>query len=374
VKAAQNKATATEHCPDGSATDAIGDAIPAKSGFRAIFLLVILACLPAAARGQQFRRLPPVGPSVQYRLGDPRAEQHVDIDAMAPVPVPTAVMQPQLGPALEESIEEAQPAGPPGAKPGVFQGVAFQFDWMPDLEGGDLDIKDFTLTTTWGFPLPTRDSPLLITPGFGAHLLDGPPAPDLPGELYDAYLQFRWLRPITDRWSADLAVTTGVYGDLQSDNNETFRVSGRAMAIFRWRPGATLIFGVVILNRNDIFALPAAGLIWQPNDLWDVNLVFPQPRIARRILRLDHGHVQHRVYLAGEFGGGRWAIQRADGSDDAIDVSDYRLMLGLEKKRIGGLRTRVELGYVFSRTIEFDSATPDFTPADTLLLRVATDY
>ncbi|MHC4181359.1 MAG: hypothetical protein ACYSWU_28000, partial [Planctomycetota bacterium] len=105
-------------------------------------------------------------------------------------------------------------------------------------------------------------------------------------------------------------------------------------------------------------------------------LVFPHPRIARRIYLFGSyaDDVQDWLYLAGEFGGGIWAIERTSGAVDEVDYTDFRVVLGLERKVIGGLDARFEVGYVFGREVRYDSGTPGFEPADTVMLRGGVTY
>ncbi|MEM1063498.1 MAG: hypothetical protein AAGJ97_14330, partial [Planctomycetota bacterium] len=76
-------------------------------------------------------------------------------------------------------------------------------------------------------------------------------------------------------------------------------------------------------------------------------------------------------YIGGEFGGGQWQVERADGSSDELVLRDFRLLLGLERaaKARGGMSWRVEAGYVFGRETEFDSEVGEFSSGDAFLLR-----
>lgn len=54
-----------------------------------------------------------------------------------------------------------------------------------------------------------------------------------------------------------------------------------------------------------------------------------------------------------------------------MTLRDWRVMLGLERRRNGGAGYRFEVGYVFSRSVEyFHSDTPDFTPDSTFMMRL----
>ncbi len=69
-----------------------------------------------------------------------------------------------------------------------------------------------------------------------------------------------------------------------------------------------------------------------------------------------------------------WAIADPPGGAEQVVLSDYRLILGLERKVAGGLSSRVEVGYVFGRRIQYSSGTPDFYPTDTVMLRGGLTY
>ena len=79
------------------------------------------------------------------------------------------------------------------------------------------------------------------------------------------------------------------------------------------------------------------------------------------------------VCKAGDFfDGDAWAI--AGGIAEQVVLSDYRLILGLERKVAGGLSSRVEAGYVFGRRIQYSSDRPDFYPTDTVMFRGGLTY
>ena len=79
--------------------------------------------------------------------------------------------------------------------------------------------------------------------------------------------------------------------------------------------------------------------------------------------------------LRGPFGGGVWAIERASGQPDVITMQDYRLLLGLERKKIGGFGAIFEIGFVFGRQLKYhETNTPDFNPDPTMLVRAGLNY
>ncbi len=258
---------------------------------------------------------------------------------------------------------------PPGAKAGALQRVELQQTYLPDLGGDSLSVVDLENSFTLGLPFPDRDSPLLITPGFDIHLLSGPTSTDLPAHLYDTYLSVRWLRRVSDKILLNSAVSPGWFSDWESNETDALRAPAQSLIIYDWTPQTQLIVGLVYLDRVDINFLPAVGLIYKPNDSVRLEAVMPRPKIAVRVRQ--NRRFEDWLSLAGEFGGGQWAIEHADGRDDILTNQDYRVVLGLERKNlVGMLGGRVEFGYVFGRVYQYHQTNdPEYKPADTMLIR-----
>jgi hypothetical protein len=133
------------------------------------------------------------------------------------------------------------------------------------------------------------------------------------------------------------------------------------------------------LDRNRIPLLPAGGVHWRPNPEWDAYLVFPNPKVRKRFVNI--GASQWWWYVAGEYGGGRWTVERdpagpAMGADDDIDINDIRAILGLEWETQTQARGHIEVGYVFDREIIYDGtrAPPEFGLDDTVMVRAGVAF
>lgn len=272
---------------------------------------------------------------------------------------------------LEEIVIEDNPFGLPGGKlasyrNGFFQKLALSASWFgnsndPDDLGGT-EIEGYL---TVALPFPIVEWPLLITPGINTTFIDGPTVTDLPSRLYHTYVDFMWLPKIVNHWTLLLSVAPTVYGDF--DANE-FRLTGKALAIYDFIPERVqLIAGVLYLNRENIMLLPAGGVIWMPADWTRLELIFPKPKIA---VRINQGQgYEDWIYTTAEFGGNTWPIIRDNGTRDEVTYTDYRILSGFERKLNGGTGYRLEAGYVFGRSIRFESASGDFDPQDTFLVR-----
>jgi len=238
---------------------------------------------------------------------------------------------------------------------------------MGDLEAG----------VVFGFPFFRRDTPLLVTPYFASHFLSNAAALDIPSTLYDASVDFRHLRKFGDGpWAMDVGVGVGYYSDFEQSYSDATRVSGRGLAVYEATPGKKWIFGVAYLNRAGATVLPVAGLIIEPEEMprTRLDLVFPRPRFSWQTAASTPAD-ERWWYIGGEFGGGIWSITRPSNNEiDTISYSDLRLVVGFERKLLGGLSTRFETGYVFARELDYESDTPDVSLDDTMMARVGVSY
>lgn len=265
----------------------------------------------------------------------------------------------------EDEVFTSRPKLSP-AKDGILQTLAIQSTWIAG-SGDNIGMTEVSGSATLGFPAPSRESPLLVTPGYGMFFLVGPDSIQAPPTLYQAYITTTWMSQLTPKWGTVLSVTPGVYSDFQRTDSDAFRVSGMAILSYKTTDRLQLLFGVVYLNRDDIPILPVAGLIWTPGDDYRLELTFPRPRYSQ-LFSYGEGY-EDWWYVTGEFGGGTWSVEHPLGANDNLTLTDYRLLLGMERKTDGGGKSFVEIGYVFGRRLEYEHDPATLDMSDTILLR-----
>lgn len=299
------------------------------------------------------------------------SEQHADhggaVGNFGSATAVTHLYNPVLEPSEAYAVQD-MPLFKKQPRDGFLQRVFFSATRV-GADTDQLSATELDVSATVGFPFPTRESPVLITAAFGADLLDVDSL-DLPDELYEVTLEARFIRPITDRWTADLSVKPGAFGSSDTDSAD-FRLQGRAIGIYQWRPQTKALLGIAYLDREDISMLPVVGLIWTPTDYLKLDLLFPQPRLALRT-NCDCCSAWW-LYLGGEFGGGSWGIRRADGSQDTATLSDWRFLVGMERES-DGLSARIEGGIGFNRRLEYVSGVGDTDLDTSVFLRTAIWY
>ena len=139
--------------------------------------------------------------------------------------------------------------------------------------------------------------------GMGFHFLAGPDQTDMPPRVFDFSLAYQ-IRQRLGPLAFDLAASVMASSDFKGNARKGILFPSHAVGFLSVGPALDLVFGVDYLDRGDIKLLPVAGLIWIPNPDMRFELVFPRPRAVFQLTD------RHRLYLAGELGGGSWAIER----------------------------------------------------------------
>lgn len=229
---------------------------------------------------------------------------------------------------------------------------------------GNLGITTFDFRTVaylGQFPI------LQVAPRFGWHLLGGPDTTDVPPQLYDTGVDTSLFLPLGSRWSFWGMVGPSLFTDGQNLTSQAFRMTGRALLFYQLSETTKLSAGFLYLGRADVKALPAGGVIYKPNDRLKAELLFPKPKVAYRLSL--NGGIERWCYLAGEFGGNTWAVERTSGADDLLTYRDYRLIAGFEHVQQDAWRWLLEAGFVFGRKISYTSGLGDVTLSPTGLIR-----
>ncbi len=254
-------------------------------------------------------------------------------------------------------------------KSGFFQKLSTTGTWLANGSGiDDLGITEIENYITVAVPAPIREWPLLITPAFNIRLFQGPRITDLPPRLYESYVDFMWVPRFTTRWQGLFAVTPSYYSDFQKSDSDAFRIQGKAFGIYDWNPGKLqIVGGILYLDRDDVVILPAGGVIWTPAPWARYEILFPQPKLATRF-NCGMGY-EDWVYFTAQWGGSTYSIERLSGTQDRVTWTDFRLLVGVERKLDGGAGYRFEAGYVLGREVSYASGVGDFTPSDTWLIR-----
>lgn len=242
---------------------------------------------------------------------------------------------------------------------------------------------DLDLSASFAFPFFSTGTSVFVTPGFTFHWWNGPTSTSspptglfasLPPRVYDAYLDTRWNPQVTPWFGGELDFRIGVYSDFSKVTTESLRYTGRGLVVLTFNPAVKVKAGIFYLDRIRVKILPAGGIVWTPNSDVRFDILFPDPKIARRLTTM--GNTEWWLYARGEYGGGSWTVtpHKAPGPMDQIDYNDIRIGVGLEFNRNAGIGGLIEIGTAFERELLLRSTHDKYTPSTTLYFRAGLVY
>ena len=244
-----------------------------------------------------------------------------------------------------------------------FQGYRYHSSWT-DWMIGDGDQFGMVSLATNHYQHAGVDSGIGV--GMQFHFLAGPERTDMPPRVFDFSLGYQ-KRDVHGGFGYDVAYAVVASSDFEGSSREGIRFPSHAVGFLRVNAITELVFGVDYLDRGDIKILPVGGLIVMPHPDVRFELVFPRPRM---IFRLTD---KKRLSIAGELGGGTWAIERDALFDDLTTYRDLRLSVGLEHVKDDGKISAFEIAYLFDRRLEYTSGV-EYGLNDTIMLRMVESY
>lgn len=274
-----------------------------------------------------------------------------------PEPVPLGDELPAADNLTEADLTALEPLAPFG-----YRVRKSQTSWLPG--GGD----QFGMFSLESLPTLEPDETWGLVTGTSFHFLSGPVRADMPPRLFDFQIGGQIRKSLNDEFRYDINFRVGAFSDFEGSAREGVRYPGHAVGYYRYLPGCEFAVGVDYLDRDDIQLLPVAGLILTPYEDLRFELVFPRPSIELRI------SPKSSVYVAGELGGGTWAIERVPDRDDVVTYRDLRLLFGLSTRDDDGSLGGIEIGYVFDRELRYRSGSGDYSLGNAVLIRSTTRY
>lgn len=239
----------------------------------------------------------------------------------------------------------------------------------------------FALPFFFSSPANLNKAPLLITPGFGLQLWDGPQTTsdnnfvELPANTYDVFVDTAWNPQFTPLFGAELGIRVGIFTNWDELVWQSWRLMGRAIGTLNLTPQWQAKVGIVYLDRNQVKLLPAVGATWVPNQNSRYDIFFPAPKAAWRFTQLRNRSVWG--FIAGEYGGGAWTFNQSGSAGvTEFDYNDVRISLGTELVPVvpQGLAGSFEVGYVFARNVYLVDGARNLNLNDTLMLRLGLAY
>ena len=170
-------------------------------------------------------------------------------------------------------------------------------------------------------------------------------------------------------WNWMVGVTPQINSDFQRQlTSNAYMVDARVVLFNKLSPQLTVAIGAAYWDRANNLFIPYGGLIWTPDDRWEVRAMFPKSRVSFYLGNMEETDVW--VYGAGEYTVDAYQIDFDDATrlKDRAEFRDYRLLLGIHGQRYNR-STFIEGGYITDRHVDFLGSTPGFGIGDSWIVR-----
>ncbi len=211
------------------------------------------------------------------------------------------------------------------------------------------------------------------TPAWNSQWWTGPTDVALPSDVDQISSDFKLFTFGSEGWDFELGFTPQIASDFRrSLISYAYRFDGRFVATYRTSAQLRWAVGAAFWDGVRFPLMPLGGLVWTPDDRWELRLMFPKSRISRYF-----GKVMGRdfwIYGSSEYLTASYQVDIADTRvKDQAEVDEIRCSLGFDVAG-EGWAIFAEVGGVLDRHFYFRDSTPDFMLNDALTARIGFVY
>ncbi|MFH1302114.1 MAG: hypothetical protein ABIK07_13720 [Planctomycetota bacterium] len=236
----------------------------------------------------------------------------------------------------------------------------YEFGFMPKVRtyvsptganGGNFGVFETDIDLT--YTTPTKNGWIFaFSPEVDYRGWDGPQFISLPGKGFRFASDFQLSTPANGLWSVQLGFTPAIGTDFgKSLSSDAWMFDARAVLFFR--PSNTWMFaaGAAYWDRVGDYVIPYAGIVWTPNDLWEVRAMFPKARVSRFMGNVGDKSVW--LYGSFEYDIEAFQIQQAGvNARNQVEFKDYVMLLGVRGDS-GCMSIFLEAGGIMKREADF---------------------
>ena len=320
----------------------------------------------------------PVAPYIQSAPATPyEPDQSAPFVEQAPAVTPYLMAPPPT------AMPEAGTWGTQGPQP-YRLGYTLWGDmgWLPgrptNIAGDSSKFEVFEANLGLLHTIPTWWSPWLFSleHQFGYRSWNGPTQVDLPGGVYRLGWDIKFETPLNSEYrpfAISLAFNPSINSDFtQQLGREAINFDGRGILFWQADPRLLVALGAGFWDRVHDRVVPYAGIVWLPDDRWELRLMWPQSRIqwyAGNVMGEDVWFYASAEYHVESYQVGTMS---ALALKDQVELADYRAVLGMRKSSrwASGF---IEGGWVFGRKVELRQA-EDFSVSSGFIGRIGVKF
>ncbi len=215
---------------------------------------------------------------------------------------------------------------------------------------------------------------LAWTPTWNSAFWTGPSGVALPPDVEQIRSDFQLSSLNSGPWNWQIGFTPQINADFRrSLNSSAYMFDGRVVLFYQASAHWQLALGAAYWNRVTDLIIPYGGVIWTPNDQWEVRLLFPKARISRYWGRVWDRHLWTYGSLGYDLQAWQVEIQDASQTKTRMQMSSAQALLGASMQW-GNFTAFTEAGLIFDRHVRFSGPVSSFGIQDALMLRLGATY
>lgn len=212
------------------------------------------------------------------------------------------------------------------------------------------------------------------TPTWNSSFWTGPTGVALPPDVDQIRSDFQVSSLYQGRWNWQAGFTPQINADFRrSLNSNAYMFDGRFVLFYQASEQWRLAFGAAYWNRVTDLIIPYGGVIWTPNDRWELRLLFPKARLSRYWGRVWGKQLWTYGSLGYDLQAWQVEIEDATRAKTRMQMSSNQALVGATMQW-GRFNAFAEGGLIFDRHVRFRGPTPSFGIQDTLMLRIGAMY
>ena len=281
----------------------------------------------------------------------------------------STVLDNYLAPDTSDANRSGRPKGIP---------AGLEAEW---IAGSDVSLS--TLSSNLKVPLlfGRKSPPPIVKLGFAYTDISAPQSLSVPSDLFEYSIGLSGVKRFNERWAVRTILGVDFATDNRNTSSDAWRFTGGVFAIYKKSPQLSWTFGALALGRSDLPVVPAIGAVWLPNPTTRIDFILPNPKA--NFLLSDNGQRQQWAYVGVGLNGNTWAIEDSNTFvDDTLTYSDVRLVAGWELRPsapanapyVPGRKYIAEIGYAFSRDLEFENESTEVSLEDAFTFRLSTQF
>jgi hypothetical protein len=221
----------------------------------------------------------------------------------------------------------------------------------------------------------TFDRYLVIwTPTWNSSFWTGPSGVALPPDADQIRSDIQVSSLYDGRWNWQVGFTPQINADFRrSLDSNAYMFDGRVVLFYQASAQWRLAMGAAYWNRVTDLIIPYGGVIWTPNDQWELRLLFPKARISRYWGRVWGKNLWTYGTLGYDLQAWQVGIQDPSHIKTRMQMSSNQALLGTSVEW-RSFTAFAEGGLIFDRHVRFRAPLPSFGIQDALMLRIGAMY